>query len=210
MEMKKEKRKYFITGFLIVVPVLSTIYLFISLFAFFDNILGRYISRLTILYLGYRIPGLGLLIFILIIFFTGFFATNFIGRKLLLYFENLWLKFPVIKKVYPAIKQIVKFFFTPREHSEKHKVVLIEYPCKGLYSIGFVTNRSDKGIEDKVHKELLNVLVPSVPNPFTGFVVLVPAKEVIFLDMGVEEAVKFIISGGVVNPGESNFLTPPA
>lgn len=201
--MRRERRKYFITGLLIILPVLCTVYLFVSLFVFFDNILGRYVSRLTIAHFGFKIPGLGLLIFIALTFGAGIFATNFLGRKLLLYFERLWLKFPIIKRIYPAIKQIISFFFTPKNHSEIQKVVLIEYPRKGIYTVGFVTNRSDKSIEEKAGRELLNVLIPSVPSPFTGVVVLVPLKDVIFLDIGIEEAIKLFISGGVVNPGES-------
>lgn len=200
--MKKERRKYFITGLLIILPVLCTVYLLVSLFIFFDNILGRYISRLTVAYLGFKVPGLGLLVFILITSFAGFFATNFIGRKLLLYFEKIWFKFPVIKRVYPAIKQIINFLFMPKGHSDIQKVVLVEYPRKGVYTVGFVTNRSDKAIEAKAHHELLNVLIPSVPSPFTGFIIMVPLREVIFLDIGIEEAIKLFVSGGVVNPSD--------
>jgi uncharacterized membrane protein len=199
----KKKRKYFLTGLLIVLPVLITVYLFISLFAFFDNILGRYISRLTLTYLGFKVPGLGLLVFILLIFSTGFFATNFIGRKLLHYLENFWFKFPVIKKIYPAAKQVTRFLFSPRDPSALQRVVLVEYPSKGVYSIGFITNHVDKEIQEKTGKELLNVLIPSVPNPLSGFVVLVPRVEVINLDMTVEEAIKIIVSGGVLNPKDS-------
>ncbi len=200
--MKKQKRKVFFTGLLIILPVLCTVYLLVSLFVFFDSILGRYVSRLTVAYFGVKIPGLGLLVFILLTFAAGFFATNFLGYKLLLYFERLWLKFPVIKRVYPAIKQIVNFFFMSKGHSETQRVVLVEYPCKGIYSMGFVTNRSDKFIEEKIGKELLNILIPSVPNPLTGLIIIVPVNEVIFLDIGIEEAVKFFVSGGVVNPSE--------
>lgn len=199
--MKHEKRRYFITGLLIVLPVLITIYLFVSLFAFFDNILGRYISRLTIAYLGLKIPGLGLLVFLVFIFVTGFFATNFIGRKLLLYIESFWFKFPIVKKVYPAAKQVIKFLFTPKIHEQIQKVVLVEFPRKGAYSLGFVTNRTDKRIQEKTGgKELLNILIPSVPNPLTGFLIFVPPEEATVLDMSVEEAVKMIVSGGVLNP----------
>ncbi len=199
--MRHEKRKYFITGLLIVLPVLITTYLFISLFAFFDNILGRYINRLTVFYLGYKVHGLGLLVFIVLIFFTGFFATNFIGRRLLLYVESLWSKFPVIGKIYPAAKQIIKFLFTQKIQGQIEKVCLLEYPRKGIYSIGFVTNQADKAIEGKVGgKELLNILIPSVPSPLTGFLIIVPKEDVIFLDMTIEDAVKIIVSGGVFNP----------
>lgn len=203
MAQEKKKRRYFITGLLIVLPVLATLYLFISLFNFFDNILGRYISRLTMEAFGYKIPGLGILLFIIVIFTTGFFATNFIGRKFLLYLENLWLRFPVVKKVYPAIKQITHFLFKQKAEGHFQKVVLVQYPRQGLYVVGFVTNQADKEIQEKTNKDLLNVLVPTVPNPLSGFVIHVPRADVIYLDMTVEQAIKIIVSGGVLNPSDA-------
>ena len=185
---------------MIVLPVLVTVYLFVSLFSFFDNILGRYISRITLAYLGVKIPGLGLLVFILLIFLTGFFATNFIGRRLLLYLEGFWFKFTIVKNVYPAAKQVTRFLFSQKLEGRMQKVVLVEYPSKGIYTIAFVTNHADKEIEIKTGKELLNVLIPSVPNPVTGFMIIVPRAEVIYLDMSIEEAIKIIVSGGVLNP----------
>lgn len=199
--MAKEKRRYFVTGLLIVLPVLITAYLFISLFLFFDNILGRYLSRITIAYLGFKIPGLGLLLFIFLVFGTGFFATNFIGRKLLHYFENIWFKFPFVKKIYPAAKQITKFLFSGKLEGQLQKVVLLEYPSSGIYSYGFVTNRSEEEVRQKIREEeLVNVLIPSVPNPLTGMLVVVPRCKLIFLDMSVEDVVKILVSGGVLNP----------
>ncbi|MFH0876940.1 MAG: DUF502 domain-containing protein [Candidatus Omnitrophota bacterium] len=198
--MGKQKGRYFITGLLIVLPILITIYLVVSLFSFFDNILGRYISRFTIEYFGYKIPGLGLLLFMILVFVTGFFAANFIGRKLLLFVESLWFKFPVIKKVYPAAKQITRFLFSSSLGSKWQKVVLLEYPRKGVYTLGFATNTADALFQDKVGKELMNVLIPSVPSPFTGFLVMVPKEDIVFLDMAVEDAFKIIVSGGVLNP----------
>lgn len=198
--MGKQKRKYFITGLLIVLPILITIYLVVSLFSFFDNILGRYISRFTLAYFGYKIPGLGLLLFMILVFVMGFFATNFIGRRLLLYVESLWFRFPIVKKVYPAAKQITKFLFSPTLQGKRQKVVLVEYPRKGIYSLGFATGIADASFQSKAGKELVNVLIPSVPSPFTGFLIMVPREDVIFLDMNVEDAIKIVVSGGVLNP----------
>ena len=201
--MKYEKRRYFLTGLLVVVPILITVYLFVTLFLFFDNILGRFISRLTEAYFGVRIPGLGLLVFVVLIFVVGFFATNFLGKKILRFFERLWFKFPIVKKVYPAAKQITKFLFASGLQGRIQKVVLFQYPSKGIYSLGFVTNETDPGICAKTgsqDQDFLNVLVPSVPNPLTGFLVFVPRQDVIFLDMGIEDAMKLVVSGGVLNP----------
>lgn len=198
--MAKEKRRYFVTGLLIVLPVLITVYLFISLFLFFDNILGRYLSRITLAYLGFKIPGLGLLLFVLLVFGAGFFATNFVGRRLLHYLENIWFKFPFVKKIYPAAKQVTKFLFSGKLEGQIQKVVLLEYPSPGIYSYGFVTNQAEEEVRQKVREEeLVNVLVPSVPNPLTGMLVIVPRRKLIFLDMGVEDAVKIIVSGGVLS-----------
>lgn len=195
-----KKRKYFLTGLLIILPVLITVYLFGSLFAFFDNILGRYVNRITLDYFGYKIPGVGLLLFVALIFITGIFATNFFGRKFLLFMEKAWFKFPLIKKIYPAAKQITHFLFSPKIQGQLQKVVLVEYPSKGIYSVGFLTNESDLEIRQKTGKDLLNVLVSSVPNPLTGFVIMIPKENVIFLDMSVEDGIKIIVSGGVLNP----------
>jgi uncharacterized membrane protein len=198
--MKIEGKKYFFTGLLIVLPILITIYLFVSLFLFFDNILGRYISTLTISYLGFKIPGLGLLVFVFLIFFMGLFATNFLGQKLFRFLESFWFKFPVVKQIYPAAKQVTRFVFGQGGRDQLKKVVLVRFPHPGIYTIGFMTNKADKEIAEKLGSDaFISVLVPTVPNPLTGFIIFVPARDVIFLDMGIEEAIKIVVSGGVLN-----------
>jgi uncharacterized membrane protein len=198
--MKREKSRYFLTGLLVLLPIVSTVYLCVSLFNLLDNILGKFVDRYTMFQWGIKVPGLGILVFIIFVSVTGFFATNFIGRKVLMFFEGFWLKFPVVKKIYPSVKQIVKFLFASKHHAQLQKVVLVEYPKRGIYSIGFVTNHAEKEIQEKLGKELLNILIPSVPSPFTGVFILVPRKDVIFLDIGIEEAMKVFVSGGVLNP----------
>lgn len=200
--MKSEKRKYFLTGLLVVLPALVTLYLFISLFSFFDNIIGRYISRVTLHYLGYKIPGLGLLLFIVLIFAIGFFATNFIGKRFLRFFEQFFFRFPIIKKIYPAAKQITEFLFSQKIEGHLQKVALVEYPRKGVYTIGFVTNKAPEEVSCKLGQEFLNVLIPTVPNPITGFVFCFLRSEVIILDMSIENGIKFAVSGGVYSPKE--------
>jgi uncharacterized membrane protein len=199
--MKPMGKRYFLTGLLVVLPALATIYLFVSLFLFFDNILGRYISKLTEAYVGFSIPGLGLLVFLVLIFLTGLLATNLIGKRLIAYFEGLWLKFPLIKNIYPALKQISQFLFAHKFHEGLQRVALVEWPRKGMHILCFVTNQTGPYFEEKLgREEYCNVLIPSVPNPVTGFYVIVAKKELIFLDMTVEEAIRLIISGGVLNP----------
>ncbi|HQP91545.1 MAG TPA: DUF502 domain-containing protein, partial [Candidatus Omnitrophota bacterium] len=126
-------------------------------------------------------------------------VTNFLGRRLFVYFEGMWLKFPMVKKIYPSIKQITKFLFSPKFQEGLQKVVVVEYPRKGIYSLGFITNQTGDAISSKAGKRLLNVLIPSVPNPWSGFVLFFPEDEITYLDMSVETAVKIVVSGGVLN-----------
>ncbi len=209
--MSREKRKghYFLTGLFIVVPLLVSVALFVSLFTFLDNILGRYLNDWAVAYFGFRVPGLGILLFVVVIFGTGFFATNFIGRRLVVYFERLWRRFPVAGRIYTAAQQVTRFLFgSSMTAGEPRKVVLVEYPRKGVYTLGFATKEADPHMCEKSGRELINVLVPSVPSPLTGFLVLVPREEIIFLDIGVDEAMKIIISGGVLDAKDTLKQTP--
>ncbi len=209
MKRERKKRPYFLTGLLIVVPLLVSVYLFVSLFTFFDNILGRYINGWAVGYFGVRVPGLGILLFVIVIFATGFFATNFLGRRLVAYVERLWKRFPVAGKIYTAAQQVTRFLFgSSMTAGQPRKVVLVEYPRKGVYTIGFATKEADPHVCEKSGRELINILIPSVPSPLTGFLVLVPREEIIFLDIGVEEAMKIIVSGGVLDAKDAVRETP--
>ncbi len=209
MKREKKKRHYFLTGLLIVVPLLVSVYLFVTLFSFFDNILGRYINGWAVDYFGFRVPGLGILLFVIVIFVTGFFATNFIGRGLVAYFEGLWKRFPVAGRIYTAAQQVTRFLFgSSMTSGEPRKVVLVEYPRKGVYTIGFATKEADPHASEKAGRGLVNVLIPSVPSPLTGFLVLVPREELIFLDIGVDEAMKIIVSGGVLDAKDTVMERP--
>jgi len=192
-------RKYFITGSLIVLPIIITIFLFLWLFRFLDGILGRYINSFLMSNYGYMIPGLGIIFAIVLIFFVGFLATHLISKSVLSFFERWFLRFPVIKQIYPAAKQIVSFLFTDTKVSFK-KAVLIEYPRKGVYTLGFVTNKGFKYFNEKTGRQLVNIFLPSTPGPVTGFFVMVPKEDVIVVDICVEDALKMFISGGVLNP----------
>lgn len=197
--MFKRLQRYFLTGLAVLLPVVITLYILVSVFRFFDNILGRFLNNYFEENLGFYIPGIGILLFILIILIFGFITTHFLKNKFRSILENWFLKLPFIKLIYPSAKQIVNFLFS-RERPLLQKAVLVEYPRKGVYSLGFVTNESMKIIQEKTGKEFLNVLIPSSPSPFTGFVALVPKEELIFLDISIEDACRFIISDGVVNP----------
>jgi uncharacterized membrane protein len=180
-------------------PVVITIYLIVAIFNFADQLLGQYINIYLRQNLGFYIPGLGLILSLLIIFLAGFLGTHLLGRGFFKLLEKWFLKFPLVRQIYPAAKQIVNFMF-PKEKPSFKKVVVVEYPRKGIYSLGFLTNEGMPQAQDKTGRELLNVFIPSSPGPFTGFYTLVPKEEVIFLNISVEQAIKTLVSGGVLNP----------
>lgn len=195
-------KKYFIAGILVLLPFLITIYILINLFQFADSILGKFINIYLVETLGFYIPGLGLIIFLIIIFLIGFLTTHFLGKRLYLILDAALRRFPLIRLIYPSIKQIIEFLFTTQRQTFK-KTVLVEYPRTGIWSMGFITNEGFQEAKDKTKKELLNIFIPSSPGPFTGFYILVCRQEVIILDITVEDAVKLLISGGLLNPVSS-------
>ena len=193
-------RRYFLTGSLIVLPTIITIYLFLWLFNFLDGIFGRFINKYLMAHYGYKIPGLGIILGVIVIISTGFFVTHLISRSALSILEKNLIKFPVIKQIYPAAKQIINFLFTDAKANFK-KVVLVEYPRKGMHSLGFLTNEASISFHKDINnKELVNIFIPSTPNPLTGYLIIVPREDVIIVDISVENALKMIISGGVINP----------
>lgn len=193
-------RKYFISGLLVFLPLAITVYFFVWVVNFADGLLGRFLEPIIYEKFGFYIPGLGIAVGVYLIILTGFFVANYLGKKIYDFFEKLLLKFPFFRQVYPAIKEIAHFIFAQDKFSSFKKVVLIEYPRKGIYAFAFLTNDSSKRMTEKIGKDLCNVFVPSAPGPLTGYVILVPRKEIIFTEMTVEEAMKFIVSGGVLNP----------
>lgn len=192
-------RRYFITGLIFLLPLIVTIYILVIIFKFADGLLGKYINNYLLDTLGYTIPGLGLLLTILLILLAGVFAANFIGKKIIPWLERAWTKLPLVRQIYFPAKQLVNFIFSKDKLAFK-KVVMIEYPRQGLYSIGFITNEAFEEVKQKTGKDLVTVLIASTPSPFTGYFVLVPKEEAIFLDISVEDGIKLIISGGVLNP----------
>ncbi len=191
-------KRWFIAGLAVIVPIVITIFVIVQLFQFADGILGKYINRYIYLYFGYEIPGLGIIFSVLIILLVGAIAS-FAKFRFFKHIENIFLKNPLVGKIYNPVKRIVAFLFT-QEKAMFRRAVLIEYPRKGVYSIGFVTNKSSEKIRNKLDKEMVNVFISSSPSPLTGFTLIVPKDEVIFLDISVEEASRIIVSGGMVNP----------
>ncbi|MBN1527257.1 MAG: DUF502 domain-containing protein [Candidatus Omnitrophica bacterium] len=192
-------RRYFITGLLVILPVFITLYLLFIIFKFVDTIWGVPINYYLNRNFGFKVPGVGFILGIITVLIVGFVATNLFVRKFFRLIEILFLKFPVIRQVYPAVKQIVSSLISGERRAFK-KVVLIEYPSRGIWSVGFLTNESFKEAREKAGRELVHVFIANTPSPFTGFLILVPKDEVKFLDMSVEEGIKLIVSGGILNP----------
>ncbi len=193
-------RKYFISGLVVFLPIALTVYLFYLAISFTDKFFKEFFEKLGFGFGDYY--GLSIIIGIGIIILIGFITTNFLGRKIHGFFEKIVLKLPFFKQVYPALKEMAVFLFARERLSSFKQVVLIEYPRKGMYAMGFLTNDSSHEICDKIGKELCNVFVPSSPGPLTGFTILVPKKDVTYTQISIEDAFKFIVSGGVVNPHE--------
>ncbi len=194
-------RKYFISGLVVFLPIALTVYLFYLAISFTDKFFKEFFEKLGFGFGDYY--GLSIIIGIGIIILIGFITTNFLGRKIHGFFEKIVLKLPFFKQVYPALKEMAVFLFARERLSSFKQVVLIEYPRKGLYAMGFLTNDSSHEICDKIGKELCNVFIPSSPEPLTGFTILVPKKDVTYTQISIEDAFKFIVSGGVVNPHET-------
>lgn len=192
-------RRYFLSGLVVLLPATLTVYLLIIIITFADGILGKYIQPYFADRFGFYFRGLSIFVGFVFIVIIGFLATNIFGKRLVDFFEGLLLRLPFFRQVYPAIKEIAMFLFS-REKLAFQQVAIIEYPRKGMYSMGFLTNESTDAINKLTKNELCNVFIPTTPSPLTGFVVLVPKKEILFPDISVEEAFKFIISAGVVNP----------
>ena len=192
-------KKYFIAGVLVILPLFITIYILVVFFQFVGGILDQFINNYLREFLGFYIPGLGLTLSLITIFLVGFLTTHFLGRRLYLILDKALRKFPLVRHVYPAVKQITAFLFASQQQAFK-KVVLVEYPRRGIWSIGFITNESFQEVKQKTKQDLLNIFIPSSPGPLTGFFTLIPRKEVIFLDIAVEDAIKLLISGGLLNP----------
>jgi len=191
-------KKIFVTGLTASIPLVITIYLVYGLFHFADSILGKYINEFFYEYIGYEVPGLGILIAVLLIFFLGL-VLRLSRMKIFRWTERLFFRIPLVNKIYFPVKRIVDFLFFPPQKNFR-SAVLVEYPRKGVYSLGFLTNENTIAFKERGTKKLCNVYMPSSPSPITGFIIIVEEKDLIPLDIGVEEAIRLIVSGGLINP----------
>lgn len=187
-------RRYFFSGILVIVPLIITFMVLRFLFEGVDGLLSPIIAKL----IKHNIPGLGLAATIILIFIAGILTANVVGSRLFKVWEIFFVKTPLIRTIYGSSKKLVEAVTTTGKHSFKH-VVLVEFPRRGIYSLGFLTNELKTKLENK-EEELIVVFVPSTPTPFTGWTLLFKPEEVIHLDIKVEEGIKFFVSGGIASP----------
>lgn len=194
-------RRRITAGLVYLIPFVLTIWLAIELFLFADGILGPYVNHLLVDYglVGEPVPAAGLLLLLVVLFSVGFFATSKIGRQITYPFERLLLSIPVIKSVYGGSKQILQAF-TLGQGGAFQRVCLIEYPRREMFALGFVTGQIIEPIQtpEGIYSHIYTVFVPTTPNPTSGFLILSPAEQTFLLDMSVEDGIKIILSGGVV------------
>ena len=189
-------RNNFIAGVVVLIPIGMTVYLTIFLISISSKILPKEINPNH--YLPYNVPGVEIVMAVLLITFIGWLSLSFLGKKLLNLFNSILKKIPILRTIYSAIGQMTETF-TQKKRNKK-SVVLIEYPRKGSWAVGFATKDNEGEISKKTNKELVNVFVPTTPNPTSGFLLMFPKEDVIYLDLTFEEASKFIISAGTSNP----------
>ena len=188
-------RNNFIAGVVVLIPIGITLYLTLFFVRISGNIIPKEINPNN--YLPFDIPGLEILVAIVFITITGWLSLSFIGKKFFELFNNVLKKIPILRTIYSAIGQMTESF-TKSDNKQK-SVVLLEYPRKGIWAVGFATKENKGLIKDKVKEDLINVFVPTTPNPTSGFLLMVPKKDLIFLDVSFEQASKFIVSAGTTN-----------
>jgi uncharacterized membrane protein len=188
-------RRTFLTGILVITPLAVTLWILYGVFVKADGLLGEVITQV----LGRPVPGLGILLLVILVMVTGIFARNFVGRRLIRWGNLILYRIPLFNRIYIALKQIFEVFLGERK-TVFQRVVLFEYPRPGIYAIGFVTSKSEGEIQLRTEQKVINVFLPTTPNPTSGFLLFIPEEDIIPLDMSVEEGIKLVISGGAVTP----------
>ena len=189
-------RNYFFTGVVVLIPIGFTLYLTKILISVTSKLIPSEINPNT--YLHFSIPGLEIILTIIFITIVGYLSLSFLGKKFLQIIDNLFKRIPILKTIYSAIGQMTESF-TQKKNSKK-SVVLVEYPRKDTWAVGFATKDNKGEIRNKTNRDLVNVFVPTTPNPTSGFLLMFPKEDVIYLDISFEEASKFIVSAGTSNP----------
>jgi uncharacterized membrane protein len=197
-------RRYLISGLLFWVPIWITL----LIFKFLIDLLDSTFKLLPHAYqpdnlLGFHIPGLGIIFTLVVLFFTGMFVANFLGRHLMIFWNSLIAKIPLVRTIYLGVQKILTAVFHPKGKAFR-KVLLVEYPRKGLWSIAFQTGCACKEVCDQENGDMVSIFIPTTPNPTSGFLMMIPVQDVRELDMTIDEALKFVISLGVVQPEQLN------
>mgnify|MGYP001464805165 CR=1 FL=1 len=202
MSVKKEKksllsriRNYFFAGAVVLIPIAITLYLTLFIIKISAKILPKELNPNH--YLPIDIPGIEILISIFIITFIGWISLSFLGKKFIDFINNVLKKIPILRTIYSAIGQMTESF--TQSNDKQKSVVIIEYPRKGLWVVGFATKENKGLISKTIQEDLINIFVPTTPNPTSGFLLMVPKKDVIYLDISFEQASKFIVSAGTSN-----------
>jgi uncharacterized membrane protein len=189
-------RNYFFTGVVVLIPIGFTLYLAKILISVSSKLIPSEINPNT--YLHFSIPGLEIILTIIFITIVGYLSLSFLGKKFLQIVDDLFKRIPILRTIYSAIGQMTESF-TQKKNSKK-SVVLVEYPRKDTWAVGFATKDNKGEMKDKTNRDLVNVFVPTTPNPTSGFLLMFPKEDVIYLDISFEEASKFIVSAGTSNP----------
>lgn len=194
-------RNYFLTGVLITGPILITFYLAWAFVTFIDDAVSSIIPAQynPETYLRFSLPGFGLLIVAIVLILVGMFAANFMGRFFVNLSDRLLNRMPILRGIYSATKQIMETVFSKQSKAFRD-VVLVEYPRRGMWVIGFVTGKTKGEVQNSIKHELLNVFIPTTPNPTSGFLIFIPVEDAYPVHMTVEEGIKLVISGGIVAP----------
>ena len=185
-------RNYFITGVVVLIPIGFTLYLTKFIIGISSKIIPQNINPNN--YLPYAIPGIEIIISVIFITIVGGLSLSFLGKRILKLIDDLFKRIPFLRTIYSAILQMTESF--SNKDSDKKSVVLVEYPRKGVWAVGFATKENKGEMADKTNKKLINVFVPTTPNPTSGFLLMFPIDEVIYLNMTFEEASRFIVSAG--------------
>lgn len=203
--LSRRLKQYFLAGLVVLTPVVLTVYVVWQLFFWIDGLLNEYVTRAVFRSLDLSppiesIPGLGLLALVLLILLVGFIARNYFGRQLINLGEQILQRIPVVKQIYTAFQQISQAFLSDKSEVFK-RVALFEYPRKGIYCIGFITQDTRGVVQNAIgDKDVYSVFLPTTPNPTSGFLLFIPKEDVKLLDISVEEALKLVISGGAIVP----------
>jgi len=203
LRLRENFQRYFLAGLLVFLPVVITLW-------FLGWVIGLLDGLLDVLpagvhpntYLPFAIPGLGALVTVTLILFLGILTRGVATRRFLAAWENIFVKIPIFRGVYTAVQKLVQTFLGQSQNARQ--VVMIEYPRKGIYTVGFAMGRAWRELERTQEAQLVNVFIPTTPNPTSGFYLLVPTTEVSALDMTMEEALKLITSGGLITPDEKS------